>query len=136
MTAIRVLLVDDHAVMRAGLRALLASEPDISVIGEAGTGEEAVERVDALRPDVVVMDLSMPGMGGLAATRQIAAKGLPTRVLALTLHGESEYLLPMLEAGGSGYITKSSADTNLVEAIRVVSRGDAYLDPGAARLLV
>ena len=136
MTAIRVLLVDDHAVMRAGLRALLASEPDITVAGEAGSGEEAVELVDRLRPDVVVMDLSMPGIGGLAATRQIAAKGLPTRVLALTLHGESEYLLPMLEAGGSGYITKSSADTNLVEAIRVVSRGDAWLDPGAARLLV
>jgi len=136
MTAIRVLLVDDHAVMRAGLRALLAGEPGIAVVGEVGTGEEAVELAERLRPGVVVMDLSMPGMGGLAATRQIAARGLPTRVLALTLHGESEYLLPMLEAGGSGYITKSSADTSLVEAIRVVARGDAYLDPGAARLLV
>lgn len=136
MTTIRVLLVDDHAVMRAGLRALLASEPDIRVVGEAGTGEEAVEQAETHRPDVVVMDLSMPGIGGLAATRQIAAKGLPTRILALTLHGESEYLLPMLEAGGSGYVTKSSADTSLVEAIRVVARGDVYLDPGAARLLV
>jgi DNA-binding NarL/FixJ family response regulator len=135
MTAIRVLLVDD-AVMRAGLRALLASEHDITVVGEAGTGEEAVELAEKHRPDVVVMDLSMPGMGGLAATLQIAARGLATRVLALTLHGESEYLLPMLEAGGAGYITKSSADTSLVEAIRVVSRGDVYLDPGAARLLV
>ncbi|HEU4562969.1 MAG TPA: response regulator transcription factor [Longimicrobium sp.] len=136
MTTIRVFLVDDHAVMRAGLRALLASEPDISVVDEAGTGEAAVELAEMHRPDVVVMDLSMPGVGGLAATRQIAARGLPTRVLALTLHGESEYLLPMLEAGGAGYITKSSADTSLVEAIRVVARGDVYLDPGAARLLV
>jgi len=136
MAAIRVLLVDDHAVMRAGLRALLASEPGIEVVGEASTGEEAVEVAERLRPDVAVMDLSMPGIGGLAATRQITAKQLSTRVLVLTLHGESEFLLPLLEAGGSGYVTKSSADRDLVEGIRVVARGDVYLDPGAARLLV
>lgn len=136
MATIRVLLVDDHAVMRAGLRALLASEPDMEVVGEASTGEEAVELAERLRPEVAVMDLSMPGIGGLAATRQITGKQLPTRVLVLTLHGESEFLLPLLEAGGSGYVTKSCADRDLVEGIRVVSRGDVYLDPGAARLLV
>jgi two-component system response regulator NreC len=136
MATIRVLLVDDHAVMRAGLRALLAAEPDMEVVGEASTGEEAVELAEQLRPTVVVMDLSMPGIGGMVATRQIVAKGVPTRVLVLTLHGENEYLLPLLEAGGSGYVTKNCADRDLVEAIRVVSRGDVYLDPGAARLLV
>jgi two-component system response regulator NreC len=136
MSPIRVILVDDHAVMRAGLRALLSTEPDVEVVGEAATGEEGVELALRLVPDVVVMDLSMPGMGGMAATRRIAASGIPTRVLVLTLHGEQEYLLPLLEAGGAGYLTKSSADHELVEAIRVVSRGDVYLDPGAARLLV
>jgi len=136
MSPIRVILVDDHAVMRAGLRALLSTEPDVEVVGEAATGEEGVELALRLVPDVVVMDLSMPGMGGMAATRRIAASGIPTRVLVLTLHGEREYLLPLLEAGGAGYLTKSSADHELVEAIRVVSRGDVYLDPGAARLLV
>lgn len=136
MSPIRVLLVDDHAVMRAGLRALLSAEPDFRVVGEAPTGEEGVERTAELRPDVVLMDLSMPGCGGLEATRRIAALGLPTRVLVLTLHGEAEYLMPVLEAGGSGYLTKNSADHDLVEAIRVVSRGDVYLDPGSARVLV
>ena len=136
MSPIRVLLVDDHAVMRAGLRALLQAEPDMDVVGEAATGEEGVERALELSPDVVLMDLSMPGCGGLEATRRIAAAGLPTRTLVLTLHGESEYLMPVLEAGGAGYLTKNSADRELVEAIRVVSRGDVYLDPGAARVLV
>ena len=136
MAPIRVLLVDDHAVMRAGLRALLAAEPEMQVVGEASTGEEGVERALELRPDVVLMDLSMPGCGGLEATRRVAAAGLPSRVLVLTLHGESEYLLPVLEAGGAGYVTKDCADRELVEAIRVVARGDVYLDPGSARLLV
>ncbi|HEU0053468.1 MAG TPA: response regulator transcription factor [Longimicrobium sp.] len=136
MPTIRILLADDHAVMRAGLRALLAAEPDLEVVGEAATGEEAVERAAALRPDVVVMDLAMPGMGGLAAIRRLAAGTPSARVLALTLHGESEYLLPVLEAGGSGYMTKDRADRDLLEAIRVVARGDVYLDPVSARLLV
>jgi DNA-binding NarL/FixJ family response regulator len=116
MSPIRILLVDDHAVMRAGLRALLAAEPDMQVVGEAATGEEAVERAAELRPDVVLMDLSMPGCGGMAATRRIAAEGIPTRVLVLTLHGEAEYLLPVLEAGGSGYVTKDCADRELLVA--------------------
>lgn len=133
---IRVLLADDHAVLRAGLHALLDREPDMRVVGEAGTGEEAVERASALRPDVVVMDLSMPGAGGLEATRQIAALGHGTRVLVLTVHAEEEYLLPVLEAGGSGYVMKTSADEDLVSAIRTVARGDVFLYPSAAALLL
>ncbi len=133
---IRVLLADDHTVLRAGLRALLDREPDMRVVGEAATGEEAVERVEELRPDVVVMDLSMPGGGGLEATRRASALGYGTRVLVLTVHAEEEYLIPVLEAGGSGYVTKTSADEDLTQAIRTVARGDVFLYPSAATLLL
>lgn len=133
---IRVLLADDHAVLRAGLKALLDAEPDIEVVGEAGTGEEALERVDALKPDIVVMDLSMPGEGGLAATRQLAAREEAPRVLVLTMHPEEDYLMPVLEAGGSGFVRKTSADEDLTRAIRTVSRGEVFLYPSATSLLL
>jgi DNA-binding NarL/FixJ family response regulator len=133
---IRILLADDHAVLRAGLRALLDSEKELEVVGEAGTGEEAVERARLSRPDVVVMDLSMPGMGGLEATRQIAALNIGARVLVLTVHAEEEYLLPVLEAGGSGYVRKTSADEDLIEAIHTVARNEVFLYPSAAKLLL
>jgi DNA-binding NarL/FixJ family response regulator len=134
METIRVLLVDDHAVLRAGLKALLDAEVDMRVVGEAGTGEEALDRVSLLKPDVVVMDLSMPGMGGLEATRKLTSAG--TRVLVLTMHTEDEYLLAVLEAGGSGYVQKTSADRDLTEAIRVVARDEVFLYPNAAKLLL
>jgi DNA-binding NarL/FixJ family response regulator len=133
---IRILLVDDHAVLRAGLRALLEAEADFVVAGEAATGEEGVEKTRLLRPDVVVMDLSMPGAGGLEAVRQINALGLNVRVLVLTMHGEEEHLLPVLEAGGSGYVNKRSADEELIEAIRTVASGDVFLYPSGAKLLL
>ena len=133
---IRILLVDDHAVLRAGLEALLALEPDLEVVGKASTGEEGIERVRAVHPDVVVMDLGMPGMGGLEATRQIAVSGSGSKVLVLTSHAEEEYLLPVLEAGGSGYVKKTSADEDLISAIRVVARGEVFLYPSATRLLL
>jgi DNA-binding NarL/FixJ family response regulator len=133
---IRILLADDHAVLRAGLRALLDAEKDFEVVGEAGTGEDAVTRARLLRPDIVVMDLSMPGMGGLEATRQIGALNQPTRVLVLTVHAEEEYLLPVLEAGGSGYVRKTSADEDLIEAIHTVARNEVFLYPSAAKLLL
>ena len=133
---IRILLVDDHAVLRAGLEALLGLEPDLDVVGKASTGEEAIERVSAVRPDVVVMDLGMPGMGGLEATRQIAASSTGARVLVLTSHAEEEYLLPVLEAGGSGYVKKTSADEDLISAIRIVARGEVFLYPAATKLLL
>ncbi len=134
--AVRILLVDDHAVLRAGLRALLEAEPGFQVVGEAGTGEEGVRLAGQTRPDVVVMDLSMPGMGGLEAVRQIAALNQGARVLVLTMHGEEEHLLPVLEAGGSGYVTKKSADEELIEAIHTVARGDVFLYPSGAKLLL
>ena len=136
MSDTRILLVDDHAMFRAGIRALLESEERMSVVGEASSGDEAVDEVRALKPDVVVMDLSMPGSNGLEATRRIAALGLDTRVLVLTVHAEVEYLVPVVEAGASGYLTKTSADQDLIEAIRVVARGEVYLPPKATRLLL
>lgn len=133
---IRVLLVDDHAILRGGLEALLNLEVDIEVAGEASTGEEAITKVRLLRPDVVVMDLGMPGIGGLEATREISALGLGARVLILTSHAEDEYLLPVLEAGGSGYVHKTKADEDLISAIRMVARDEVFLYPSATKLLL
>lgn len=135
MHKIRILLVDDHTLMRTGVRLVLQGEPDMEVVGEAARGDDGVRMAVELRPDVVLMDLSMPGMGGLEATRRIAAADTGARVLVLTVHGEEEYLMPVLEAGGSGYVTKHSADTDLLEAIRVVARGDVFLYPSAATVL-
>ena len=133
---IKVLLADDHAVVRAGLKAVLAAARDIAVVGEAGNGREAVAMAERLAPDVVVMDLSMPEMDGTAATKAITAKGLPTKVLVLTMHAEDEYLVPLLEAGAAGYLVKSVADRELVSAVRAVAHGDSYVSPSAARVLV
>ena len=133
---IRVVLADDHAVVRAGLKAVLAAARDIAVVGEASNGRDAVAMVERLAPDVVVMDISMPEMDGTAATKAIAAKGLPTKVLVLTMHAEDEYLVPLLEAGAAGYLVKSVADRELVGAVRAVAHGDSYVSPSAARVLV
>lgn len=133
---IKILLVDDHAMFRAGIKALIELEERMEVVGEASTGDEAVDRVRELKPDIVVMDLAMPGSNGLEATRRISALELDTNVLVLTVHGEEEYLVPVIEAGASGYLTKTSADTDLLEAIRVVSRGQVFLPPKAATLLL
>jgi two-component system response regulator NreC len=134
--ALKVLLVDDHAMFRAGIKALLEAEGRVSVVGEAASGDEAVDLVRELKPEVVVMDLSMPGSNGLEATRRIAALELDTKVLVLTVHAEEEYLVPVVEAGASGYLTKTSADTDLLEAIRVVARGQVFLPPKATTLLL
>ncbi len=133
---IKILLVDDHAMFRAGIRALIEAEERLEVVGEASSGDEAVDRVRELKPDIVVMDLAMPGSNGLEATRRISALELNTSVLVLTVHAEEEYLVPVVEAGASGYLTKTSADTDLLEAIRVVARGQVFLPPKAATLLL
>lgn len=136
MAETRILLADDHTMFRAGIKALLESERGFRVVGEASTGDDAVDRARELKPDVVVMDLSMPGSGGLEATRRIRALGLDTKILVLTVHAEEEYLVPVVDAGASGYLTKTSADTDLVEALRVVARGEVYLPPRATTLLL
>ncbi|HEY8884172.1 MAG TPA: response regulator transcription factor [Chloroflexota bacterium] len=133
---IRVLLADDHAVLRAGLRALLAGEPDMEVVGEAENGEEAIRQTDLLRPDVLVLDLAMPRLNGLEVIRQLRGRGIPTKVLVLTMHDEEQYLLQVLRAGGQGYVLKAAADTALMEGIRTVHRGQAYLYPSATTLLL
>lgn len=136
MRKIRLLLVDDHPVVRLGLRALLESEPDMEVVGEAGDGLEAVTRTQELRPDVVVMDISMPGMDGLEATRRIRSYTPESQVLILTVHALERYLFPVLKAGGAGYVLKSTVDTELVNAIRTVAQGGAFLYPAATRMLL
>ena len=132
---IRVVLADDHAVVRAGLRAVLSVARDIEVIGEAKNGREAIAMVERFKPDVVVMDLSMPELDGTAATKEIVTKGLSTRVLVLTMHTEEEYLVPLMEAGAAGYLVKSAADRELVDAVRAVAHGDMYVHPSAGRIL-
>jgi DNA-binding NarL/FixJ family response regulator len=133
---IRILLADDHRLVRSGLRRLLETQTDMEVVGEAGDSEETVRLAQQLRPDVVLMDIAMPKGGGLEATRRIAEAGLPTRVLVLTAHAEEQYLLPVIRAGGAGYLLKSAADEELLDAIRAVYRGDAYLPPPAAAMLL
>ncbi|HEX6060258.1 MAG TPA: response regulator transcription factor [Gemmatimonadaceae bacterium] len=132
---IRVVLADDHAIVRAGLKAVLSAAKDITVVGEASNGREAIGVVDRLHPDVVVMDLSMGEMDGMAATKELAAREDAPRVLVLTMHAEEEYLVPLLEAGAAGYLVKSAADRELVDAVRAVARGDLYVRPVAARVL-
>jgi len=136
MSKISVLLADDHVILRAGLRALLETYPDIEVIGEAGDGEEAIRKVRELRPDVVLMDVAMPGMNGLVATRYILEQSPTTQVLILTQYGNKEYVLPLLQAGASGYVLKQAADTDLITAIRTVYRGESFLYPPIAKMVL
>ncbi len=133
---IRILLADDHPVVRVGLKALLEMEPDMEVVGEAATGAEAVEKTLALKPHVVVMDISMPEMDGLEATRRIRAANEDVAILILTVHAHERYLFPVLQAGASGYVLKSTVDTELVQAIRTVAQGGAFLYPSATKMLL
>lgn len=133
---IRLLLADDHAVVRSGLRMLLQAQPDMKIIGEAETGQEAIRRVAELRPDVVLMDIEMPGMNGIEATRRIKAEAPQAAVLALTMYEDDQYFFEMLRAGASGYVPKRAAPDELVSAIRAVSRGEVFLYPSLAGRLV
>ncbi len=136
MNPIRILLVDDHAILRAGLRALLAAHADIQVVGEAGDGEQALQRVNELHPDVVVMDIAMPGVNGLVATREITHAHPQTRILILTQYDNKEYVLPLLKVGAVGYVLKQAVDVDLVAAIRAAARGEAFLQPSIAKLVL
>ncbi|MEV6975575.1 response regulator transcription factor [Kitasatospora sp. NPDC093806] len=134
---IRVLLVDDQPLIRTGLRVLIADTPDLEVVGEAADGAEAVELARALRPDVAVMDIRMPGMDGIEATRRIVAnRAAATRVLVLTTFDDDEYVYGALRAGASGFLVKDMALESILDGIRVVAAGDALLAPGVTRRLV
>ena len=128
MTA-KVLLVDDHKIVREGLRALLEAESDFEVVGEAGDGREANDLVSKCRPDVVVMDISMPGLDGVEAARRIRAREPDVKVVALSVHGEKQFVSGMLRAGASGYLLKTEAADDLVQAIRTVLAGGRYVSP-------
>ncbi|MEO7822461.1 MAG: response regulator transcription factor, partial [Gemmatimonadaceae bacterium] len=132
---ITVVLIDDHAVVRAGLKAVLGSAKDIQVIGEGSNGKDAISLAQRLDPDVIVMDLSMGEMDGAEATKELVGKQTRGKVLILTMHAEDSYLVPLLEAGASGYLVKSAADRELIDAVRAVAHGDIYMQPSAARAL-
>ncbi len=136
MDKIKVLMVDDHAVLRDGIRALLGLYDDIEIVGEATEGKEAVEKTQELNPDVVVMDIAMPGMEGLEATRRIIKKNPKVRVLILTQHDNREYIISSIRAGASGYVPKRALGSELVSAIRAVHHGDSFLYPSAASALI
>jgi DNA-binding NarL/FixJ family response regulator len=136
MKKIKVMIVDDHTLVRDGIRALLALVADIEVVGEAANGKEAVEKIKTLAPNVVLMDLAMPIMGGLEATRRIRRQFPGVRVLALTQYDDSEYVIPVIEAGACGFITKMGAFSELASAIQAANRGESFLSPSAAAVLV
>lgn len=136
MDKIRILLADDHAVVRAGLRMLINAQPDMEVVGEAADGREAIEQAETLCPDVVLLDLTMPGLGGLSALGVIREKAPGTKVLVLTMHDDEGYLRQVLGAGGSGYVVKKAADMELLSAIRAVRRGEVYVHSSLTKALV
>jgi DNA-binding NarL/FixJ family response regulator len=136
MSKIRVLLVDDHAMFREGIRALVNGYDDVEIVGEATEGREAIEKVRQLAPHVVLMDVAMPVMGGLEATRRIRKESPDAKVLVLTQYEDSEYILSMLRAGAKGYISKTSTASELVSAIRAIHKGGAFLCPSVTTTLI
>ncbi len=133
---IRLLLVDDHAVVRSGLRMLLGNEADMEIVGEAGSGHEALDQVEQLQPDLVLMDIGLPDMTGIEVTRLIKQKWPQVAVVALTIHEDEEYFFQMLQAGANGYVPKRAAPEELLTALRTAAEGDVYLYPSLAKLLV
>ncbi len=133
---IRVLLADDHALVRQGFRLILSAQPDIEIVGEAGNGRETLELVEELRPDVVVMDVAMPEMNGIEATRRLTALSPRTRVLALSMHKDSVYVREILRAGARGYLLKDAIDRDLVAAVRAVAAGEGYLSPAVSEAVL
>ncbi len=136
MKTIKVVLADDHTIVRQGLRSILEQQAGIEVIAEAENGREAVQITEKMKPDVVVMDFSMPDLNGLEATRQIKLRVPETKVLILTRHSDQEYVKSILSAGASGYLVKNSAAEELVIAIQAVQRGDSYLDPLISKTII
>lgn len=136
MADIKIVLADDHTIVRKGIRSLLDEEPDIEVVGEAENGHEAVETVARLQPDVAILDIGMPSLNGLEATKLIKKAHPGTHVLILTMHDNEEYIAETLKAGASGYLIKKSAPRELINAIRVAFRGETYLSPSISTKVV
>lgn len=136
MSKIRVLLADDHTIVRQGLRALLDSQEDIEVVGEAEDGRQAFEKTKELIPDIVIIDITMPNLNGIEATRQIKKLNPEIKVLVLTVHDNEEYIHQILQAGASGYLLKESAVTDLVSAINAVKKGGIFLSPAISKVVV
>ena len=136
MARIRLLLVDDHEVVRSGLRMLLENQADLKILGEADTGKQALEMVETLNPDVVIMDITLPDISGIEATRRIKEAHPDVAVVALTIHEDQQYFFEMLQAGASGYVPKRAAPDDLITAIHAAHRGEMYIYPSLAKLLV
>ena len=132
MKRIRILLADDHAVVRQGFKMILSAQPDMEIVGEAGNGREAVELAGQLHPDIIVMDVAMPELNGIEATRRLAASEPHSRVVALSMHKDSVYVREILRAGARGYLLKDSVAGDLVSAVRAVSQGEGYLSPAVS----
>src|SRR5262252_8465172 len=132
MKRTRILLADDHALVRQGFRMILEAQPDMEIVGQAGNGREAVELASKLHPDVTVMDVAMPELNGIEATRRITTVSPRTRVLALSMHKDSMYVREILRAGARGYLLKDSGDADLVAAVRAVAKGDGYISPSVS----
>lgn len=136
MARLRILLADDHTVVRQGLRKILEDRPEWDVIGEAGDGREAVRLAEELTPDVAIIDIAMPLLNGIEATRQIVKRSPTTRILVLTMHADEAYVHQILQAGATGYLLKDSADVDLVQAVSAVSKGKSFFSPAVARLML
>jgi len=134
--AIRILLVDDHAVLRAGLKSLLNAEPDMTIAGEAGDGQTCLSLAGELQPDVILLDLNMPGLGGLDILAELGRRAPRSRVLVLTMHDDAVYLRQVLASGGAGYVLKQAADSELLSAIRTVYSGGVFLHPAHTQILL
>src|ERR1044072_4116228 len=136
MKRTRILLADDHAVVRQGFKMLLGAQPDMEIVGEASNGREAVETAEALRPDIVVMDVAMPELNGIEATRRLGLSVPHARVVALSMHKDSVYVREILRAGARGYLLKDSVAADLVSAIRAVASGEGYISPGVSNAVL
>jgi DNA-binding NarL/FixJ family response regulator len=134
--SIKILIVDDHAVLREGLRTLLDKEPDLEVIGEAGNGIEAVQKALKLTPDIIIMDLNLPDMNGIAATRKILENRPESKVIALSMESDKRYIIDILGAGAMGYVLKDCFFAELASAIRTVAKGDNYLGPRITEMII